>query len=39
MYYNFYNPDTAVREPLANFEEITSIYTKKSSITPPEVSI
>jgi len=39
MYYNFYNPDTAVREPLANFEDVTSIYTKKASIIPPEVSI
>lgn len=29
LYYNFYNPDTAVREPLGDFENITSIYTKK----------
>jgi hypothetical protein len=30
LYYNVYNPDTAVREPLANFENITSLYTSKS---------
>lgn len=29
LYYNFYNPDTAVREPLGNFEEVTSTYVKK----------
>jgi len=29
LYYNFYNPDTAVREPLADFDNVTSIYTKK----------
>ena len=29
LYYNFYNPDTAVREPLINFDNITSTYVKK----------
>lgn len=29
MYYNFYNPDTAVREPLGNFESITATYVRK----------
>jgi hypothetical protein len=29
LYYNFYNPDTAVREPLGNFNNVTSLYTKK----------
>ena len=29
LYYNFYNPDTAVREPLGNFEVITGTYVKK----------
>jgi len=29
LYYNFYNPDTALREPLGDFEEITSTYVKK----------
>ncbi len=31
LYYNFYNPDTAVREPLGNFEDVTSIYVKKGT--------
>lgn len=31
LYYNFYNPDTAIREPLRNFEQVTSIYTKKGT--------
>lgn len=30
LYYNFYNPDTAVHQPLGNFENVTSIYTKKA---------
>ena len=29
LYYNFYNPDTAVRQPLGDFESTTGIYTKK----------
>ena len=29
LYYNFYNPDTAVREPLGNFEGVTTTYVKK----------
>lgn len=29
LYYNFYNPDTAVREPLADFRQITSTYVRK----------
>jgi hypothetical protein len=29
LYYNFYNPDTAVREPLGDFENTTSVYVKK----------
>jgi hypothetical protein len=31
LYYNVYNPDTAVREPLGNFEDVTAIYTKKEA--------
>lgn len=31
LYYNFYNPDTAVRQPLANFNDITSTYIKKAT--------
>jgi len=30
LYYNFYNPDTAVREPLGDFNDVTAIYTKKA---------
>ncbi len=29
LYYNMYNPDTAVREPLGDFENITSTYVRK----------
>lgn len=31
LYYNFYNPDTAVRQPLGDFEKSTGIYTKKAT--------
>jgi hypothetical protein len=30
LYYNFYNPDTAVRQPLGDFENSTGTYTKKA---------
>lgn len=29
LYYNVYNPDTAVREPLGDFENVTSTYVRK----------
>jgi hypothetical protein len=29
LYYNVYNPDTAVREPLGDFENVTATYVKK----------
>lgn len=29
LYYNTYNPDTAVREPLGDFESVTATYVKK----------
>ena len=35
LYYNFYNPDTAFRQPLGNFETTTGIYTKKAPSTTP----
>lgn len=35
LYYNFYNPDTAVREPLGNFEEATALYVKKAPTSVP----
>ena len=37
LYYNAYNPDTAVREPLGNFEDVTSVYTKKAPGEAPAV--
>ena len=30
LYYNFYNPDTAVYEPLGDFNSIASLYVKKA---------
>lgn len=30
LYYNVYNPDTAVREPLADFDKVTSTYVRKA---------
>ncbi len=35
LYYNFYNPDTAVREPLGNFEGITAMYVRKGQGEAP----
>lgn len=29
LYYNSYNPDTAVNQPLGDFEQATSVYVKK----------
>lgn len=29
LFYNFYNPDTAVREPLGDFSNVTAMYTKR----------
>lgn len=29
LYYNVYNPDTAIREPLGDFEDITTAFTMK----------
>ena len=39
LYYNFYNPDTAVREPLGNFNNLTSIYTKKADDAQPRPGV
>lgn len=30
LYYNIYNPDTAVREPLGNFDDVTATFVKKA---------
>jgi hypothetical protein len=35
MYYNFYNPDTAVREPLGDFENTTALFVKKGQGEAP----
>lgn len=35
LYYNFYNPDTAVREPLGNFEGVTAMYVRKGEGEAP----
>jgi hypothetical protein len=36
LYYNSYNPDTAVREPLGDFENVTTTYVKKANGTMNE---
>lgn len=36
LYYNMYNPDTAVREPLGDFENLTSTYVKKGEGAAPQ---
>lgn len=35
LYYNFYNPDTAVRQPMDDFENTTSTFVKKVETTNP----
>ncbi len=35
LYYNVYNPDTAVREPLGNFDSVTATYIKKGTGPAP----
>ena len=37
LYYNAYNPDTAVREPLGDFNNITTTFTKKGEGAAPVV--
>lgn len=39
LYYNFYNPDTAVREPLGNFESITAMYVRKGQGEAPRTHL
>lgn len=38
LYYNMYNPDTAVREPLGDFERVTSTYVRKGEGEAPRLS-
>ena len=35
LYYNFYNPDTAVRQPLGNYENVTATYVRKGKGVQP----
>lgn len=35
LYYNMYNPDTAVREPLGDFEAVTGTYVQKGQGEAP----
>lgn len=35
LYYNVYNPDTAVREPLGDFESVTSTFVRKGDGEAP----
>ena len=39
LYYNMYNPDTAVREPLVDFEHITGTYVKKGEGEAPQPNL
>lgn len=36
LYYNVYNPDTAVRQPLGNFEATTGTYVRKAGQAPAQ---
>lgn len=36
LYFNFYNPDTAVRQPLGDFESVTSMYVRKGKGEAPK---
>jgi hypothetical protein len=37
LYYNFYNPDTAVNQPLTNFDDVATTFVKKAPTpTGPE---
>lgn len=35
LYYNYYNPDTAVRQPLGNFENLATTFVKKAPGAAP----
>ena len=38
LFYNFYNPDTSFRQPLANFEEVTSTYIRQAPSQQPPMN-
>lgn len=35
LYYNYYNPDTAVRQPIGNFDNIATTFVKKGATDSP----
>lgn len=35
LYYNFYNPDTAIREPLGNFDNLSTTFVRKGDSSNP----
>ena len=35
LFYNFYNPDTAVHEPLGDFSQLATLYVQKGEGPPP----
>lgn len=39
LYYNVYNPDTAVRQPLGNFELMTNMYVRKGEGSAPRTDL
>lgn len=39
LYYNIYNPDTAVREPLGDFDNVTSTYVTKGHGEAPRPNL
>lgn len=39
LYYNVYNPDTAVREPLGDFDNVTSTYVSKGQGEAPRPNL
>lgn len=39
LYYNIYNPDTAVREPLGDFDNYTSTYVQKGTGAAPQPNL
>lgn len=39
LYYNFYNPDTAVNEELGDFNNVATVYTKKANGHPGEIGM
>lgn len=39
LYYNFYNPDTAVRQPLGDFNNITNTYIQKGAGEAPRPNL